>query len=128
MEDDKKSSLVDLSFLFELAEMDPKFISDVLDIFLDTMPEGLDKLESLLNEKSDWEAISKQAHFLKSSTSVVRISDMFDKLHDIEKLAREETPDEATIVAIFTNIKDMFTEAHPTLMSENQRFKKTLAA
>jgi PAS domain S-box-containing protein len=126
--EDKKSSLVDLSFLFELAEMDPKFISDVLEIFLDTMPEGLEKLENLLKEKSDWEAVSKQAHFLKSSTSVVRISDMFDKLHDIEKLAKEETPDEATILAIFANIKEMFSEAYPTLASENQRFKKTIAA
>jgi PAS domain S-box-containing protein len=126
--EDKKSSLVDLSFLFELAEMDPKFISDVLDIFLDTMPGGLDTLESLLKVKTDWEAISKQAHFLKSSTSVVRVGDMFDKLHSIEKLAKEDIPDEATIEAIFANIREMFTEAYPTLISENQRFKKSIAA
>lgn len=126
--EDKKSSLVDLSFLFELSEMDPKFISDVLDIFLDTMPGGLDTLEDLLKQKTDWEAISKQAHFLKSSTSVVRVGDMFDKLHSIEKLAKEETPDEATIEALAANIREMFTEAHPTLVSENLRFKKSIAA
>ncbi len=125
---DKKTELVDLSFLYELSDMDAKFISDVLNIFLDTMPEGLEKLDHLLQEKNDWEAISKQAHFLKSSTSVVRIGDMFDKLHSIEKMAKEEPINEPVIVQLFADIQSMFSEAHPTLISENQRFKTKVTA
>ncbi|MBL7719521.1 MAG: PAS domain S-box protein [Flavipsychrobacter sp.] len=118
------ANLVDLSFLFEMADMDPKFISDVLDIFLETMPGGLETLAELLESRNDWEAISKQAHFLKSSTSVVRIGDMFDKLHAIEKMAKENQPDEAAILNIFAEIQRMFREAHPTLIAEGERFKR----
>jgi CheY-like chemotaxis protein len=123
---ERSADLVDFSFLFEISEMDPKFISDVLAIFLETMPEGLDKLDSLIKNGTDWDAISKQAHFLKSSTSVIKLRDMFEQLHSIEKLAKEADPDIDTIKAIFAEIQLMFIEAHPFLISENERYKKEL--
>jgi PAS domain S-box-containing protein len=120
--------LVDFSFLFELSDMDPKFISDVLGIFLETMPEGLDKLGDLIHDRRDWDAISKQAHFLKSSTSVVKVKDMFEKLHSIEKMAKGSAVDEDAITVIFAEIRSVFTEAHPLLITEYERYKRAVAA
>ena len=108
--------------------MDPKFISDVLTIFLETMPEGLDKLNNLIQDESDWDAISKQAHFLKSSTSVVKVGDMFDKLYDIEKLTKISGTEIETIKIIFAEIQELFIQAHPILLSENERYKKAVVA
>ena len=125
---EKSTELVDFSFLFELSDMDPKFISDVLTIFLETMPEGLDKLNNLIQDGSDWDAISKQAHFLKSSTSVVKVGDMFDKLYDIEKLTKISGTEIETIKIIFAEIQELFIQAHPILLSENERYKKAVVA
>ena len=125
---EKSTELVDFSFLFELSDMDPKFISDVLTIFLETMPEGLDKLNNLIQDGSDWDAISKQAHFLKSSTSVVKVGDMFDKLYDIEKLTKISGTELETIKIIFAEIQELFIQAHPILLSENERYKKAVVA
>ena len=125
---EKSTELVDFSFLFELSDMDPKFISDVLTIFLETMPEGLDKLNNLIQDESDWDAISKQAHFLKSSTSVVKVGDMFDKLYDIEKLTKISGTELETIKIIFAEIQELFIQAHPILLSENERYKKAVVA
>ena len=125
---EKSTELVDFSFLFELSDMDPKFISDVLTIFLETMPEGLDKLNNLIQDESDWDAISKQAHFLKSSTSVVKVGDMFDKLYDIEKLTKISGTEQETINIIFAEIQELFIQAHPILLSENERYKKAVVA
>ena len=125
---EKSTELVDFSFLFELSDMDPKFISDVLTIFLETMPEGLDKLNNLIQDESDWDAISKQAHFLKSSTSVVKVGDMFDKLYDIEKLTKISGTEIETIKIIFAEIQELFIQAHPILLSENERYKKAVVA
>ena len=97
-------------------------------IFLENMPEVLDKLNNVIQDGSDWDAISKQAHFLKSSTSVVKVGDMFDKLYDIEKLTKISGTELETIKIIFAEIQELFIQAHPILLSENERYKKAVVA
>src|SRR5690606_15747090 len=69
----QEQPLIDFSVLEEISGNDPGYISDVIEIFLGTMPEGLEKLEHLIKETDDWEATYKQAHFLKSSVSVIKV-------------------------------------------------------
>jgi PAS domain S-box-containing protein len=112
-----EQSVVDFSFLYEISDNDPQYIHDVIEIFLGTMPEGLDKLEDLIRNTDDWEATYKQAHFLKSSVSIVKVRNMFDDLAKIEALARQQTNKEE-ITILLDKLLTIFREAHPVLIEE----------
>jgi hypothetical protein len=111
--------LIDLSFLYDISDNDPGYISDVLEIFLSTVPGGLVKLEEDI-QNGEWEAIYKQSHFLKSSVSVVKVGDMFEKLGNIELLAKDRK-EEQTIRHLFSEIMIIFTQAHPLLIEEKNK-------
>lgn len=86
----EEAELVDFSYIMELGGSRPEFIQQVLTIFMENTPPGLKELEALVKEEQDWERISKQAHFLKSSVGVVKVRDMQQKLQQIETFAREK--------------------------------------
>jgi PAS domain S-box-containing protein len=113
---------VDLSYLFELSGHDPVYISEVLDLFLGTMGDGLDQLEHMIRETNDWDGIYRQAHFLKSSVSVVQVRDMFDNLARIENAAQKQE-DKEGIIKILDDILEVYAEAHPMLLAEKARHK-----
>jgi DNA mismatch repair ATPase MutS len=113
----QQAELLDLSFLYDIAENDPGYICDVLEIFLSTMPDGLKKLEGLIKQSDDWEGIYKQSHFLKSSVSVVKVRDMFDKLSAIELLAKDKK-DKDRIAQLFDEIAATFDEALPLIIAK----------
>lgn len=94
---------VDFSMLEELAEGDNNYIIEVLDIFLSTMPEGMQVLRGHVNEQN-WEGISKQAHFLKSSLGIIKIEDAYDIMAAIERGGKEITSIEE-ISTLFANVE-----------------------
>ena len=114
--------LIDLSYLNDLSGNDPAYIYEVIDLFLSTTPDGLNKLEHLIRNTDDWDAIYKQAHFLKSSVSVIRIRDMYDGLARIEALARERQGRDE-IERILDGMVATFKEAHVALLEEKERNK-----
>lgn len=112
--------IVDFSFLYDISDNDPQYINEVIKLFLNTMPDGLNKLEVLINDTEDWDAIYKQAHFLKSSASVVRIKNMFDDLAQIEVLAKKHAG-KNSILPVFNNIAAAYKEAYPVLIAEQAK-------
>ena len=80
--------LVDFSFVYEMAENDTLYAHEVISLFLNTVSSGLLKLEELVRNTDDFEAIRRQAHFLKSSSGVIKVKGMQDDLVIIENLAR----------------------------------------
>jgi PAS domain S-box-containing protein len=106
--------LLDLSFLYDISENDPNYIYDVIDLFLSAMPDGLAKLEKLIYETKDWDEINKQAHFLKSSVSVINIREMYNNLAQIETLSRQRTS-MTEIKEILKDTVATFSEALPQL-------------
>ena len=112
--------LVDFSFLYEISDNDPQYISDVIEIFLGTMPDGLQQLEHLINNTDDWDALYKQAHFLKSSVSVVKVRNMFENLGQIEALAKSQSG-KPEIESLMRTLSETFKEAHPVLIAEMQK-------
>lgn len=117
--------LIDFAFLDELSGGDSKYKYEVLNIFLSTTPEGINNLERLVKEQSDFEALYKQAHALKSSVSIIKIRGMYDGLATVEALGRqiheqkapekdEESKEELT--ATFNEVLATFNEAHPELI------------
>ena len=117
---DMQRPIVDMNFLYEISDGDPGYITDVIDIFLGTMPDGLVKLENLVHKTEDWEATYKQAHFLKSSVSVIKVRDMFDLLGKIEMLAKNKTGKEE-IHKLLAEVLAIFKEALPFLLAEKER-------
>lgn len=112
--------LLDLTFLYQLSENDPVYIRDVIKLFLDCATDGLAKLEKTIRETDDFDTIRKQAHFLKSSSNVVKVREMYDDLCRIEALAREESGKEE-IVTRLDNILNNFNEALPLIKAEYEK-------
>jgi PAS domain S-box-containing protein len=115
-------ALVDLSFLYDISDDDSSYIYDVIEIFLTTMPEGLEKLAQLINNTEDYDAIYRQAHFLKSSVSVVKVRDMYEYLGQIEYLGKEKK-DKMEIKRLLELILDIYKEAHPIIIAESEKHK-----
>lgn len=121
-DDADMKALVDLSFLYDISDDDSNYIYDVIEIFLTTMPEGLEKLAGLINDTDDYEAIYRQAHFLKSSVSVVKVRDMYDYLAQIEYLGKEKKEKEE-IKRLLGILQDIYKEAHPIIIAEREKHK-----
>ncbi len=113
------NDLIDFSYLRELAGNDPSYISEVINLFLGTMPEGLQHLEQLARTTEDWEAIYRQAHFLKSSVSVIRVRNMFDNLTKIESFAKVK--DKEALQQVLDEVVAVYSEAHPVLLAERDK-------
>lgn len=113
----QNSPLVDFSYLYELSGNDRSYISEVMNLFLGTMPEGLKLLASLIREKQDYEGIYRQAHFLKSSVSVVRVRKMYENLTSLESLAKSEAPIEE-MMPLLNELEATFSAAFPILEAE----------
>jgi HPt (histidine-containing phosphotransfer) domain-containing protein len=115
--------ILDLSFLYQLSDNDPVYIHDVIKLFLDSAGDGLAKLERTIRETDDFETIRKQAHFLKSSSSVVKVREMYDDLCAIEALAREGSG-KPEIEARLENILINYKEAMPLILAEQERTRQ----
>ena len=121
--------LIDFDFLNEISGSDPVYIYEVLQIFMNTTPTGLVELDQMIRNGEDWNMVSKQAHFLKSGVSVIKIRGMYDQLAEIEKLTRKHDNTEISdaeiteIKTIMKNIRTTFDEAHPLLINEIEKHK-----
>lgn len=112
--------LLDLSYLFEISFGDPRYVYDVLTLFIETFPPGLANLEHLIRETDDFDGIHKQAHTLKSSASIIRIREVFDDISRIDVLARSGTGKEE-IIARLDNVLFNFRKALPLIQAERGR-------
>jgi HPt (histidine-containing phosphotransfer) domain-containing protein len=115
--------LIDFSYLQELSGGDHKYLYELLNIYLENTPEGVVQLEKLIDKGKNWEAIWKQAHFLKSSAGIVKIRDMHAQLLQIEQLGRKQEGI-TEIKENMAKIKVTFAEALPILIAERDKHKK----
>lgn len=80
---------VDLEMLNELAEGDNEYKATIINMFLEGMPETIQKMETNLADK-DWENMYKSAHYAKSSLSVVKVPVMYELAHGMEIKAKQQ--------------------------------------
>ncbi len=113
------NDLVDFSYLYELSGNDSAYITEVINLFLGTMPEGLQQLANLVRNTEDYDAIYRQAHFLKSSVTVIRIRDMFANLSKLEALGKAKAPREEMLPVLET-LETTYAAAHPMLLAEKE--------
>jgi len=125
------SPIVDFSFVYEVAEDDNKYSYELISLYLKTVDAGLVKLDELIRNTDDFEAMYKQAHYLKSSSKIVQVRNMYDNLYAVERLAVEERDkkdgphDKNAMIRILDVMTDTFREAKPVLEAE---IKKVHAA
>ena len=79
---------VDLEMLNELAEGDNEYKTTIINMFLESMPESIQKMEDDLAAEN-WENFYKSAHYAKSSLSVVRVPDMHTLANNMEVNAKK---------------------------------------
>ncbi len=120
--------IVDFGYLEELSGGDAKYKYELLNIFLSTTPEGVNNLKGLVNDGKDFEAMYKQAHALKSSVGVVKISGVHEGMKQIEALARAIHEGKANggideIRDRFSELLVTFNEAVPLLEQERDKNK-----
>jgi HPt (histidine-containing phosphotransfer) domain-containing protein len=111
--------LLDLDFLIHLSGNDKTYISQVIQIFLENIPDGVKKLEHLVLETDDYYQIERQAHLLKSSAGIVKVRGMFDNLAKMEQLAKGKTGKEEIITRLH-EVLENFKLALPLLQAEYQ--------
>jgi CheY-like chemotaxis protein len=80
---------VDLDMLNELAEGDNEYKATIINMFLESMPETIQKMDANLAAK-DWENMYKSAHYAKSSLSVVKVPAMYELAHGMEVKAKQQ--------------------------------------
>ena len=116
-----ETSVVDLDSLYQLSGRDPKYIYEVMSLFLEHVPKQLLKLEQLIMDSTtDWAAIRKLSHSMKSSVIFVKVSGMYDHLMKIEAYAKEgKHIDEMREHLQF--ILNVFREAMPILIAEQEK-------
>ncbi len=80
---------VDLEMLNELAEGDNEYKTTIINMFLESMPESIQKMEEELAAQN-WDNFYKAAHYAKSSLSVVRVPDMHTLANTMEVNAKKQ--------------------------------------
>lgn len=113
---EKTSSLLDLDMLNELAEGDNEYKITIMNMFLETMPETMQKMEEYLSA-SDWENFYKTAHYAKSSLSVVKVPEMHKLAQAMERNGRQLSSLE-TIPGMLNLFKKYFEQAKIELNKE----------
>jgi HPt (histidine-containing phosphotransfer) domain-containing protein len=114
--------IVDFSFVYQMSENDPKYVYDIVSLYLKVVPSGIENLEKLAKEGKDYEAIVKQAHFLKSSAKVISVRGVYDSLVSVEMEARRSGNIDlitSQVTAMAATIK----EALPVLVAEQKKCK-----
>lgn len=117
-----ESPVLDLSYLQSISGNDSKYMYEVMNIFLTTVPDGLNKLEKLVKAQSDYEGIHRQAHSLKSSFSIIKVGDIFDNIAAIVLLGRAGTGMEE-ITERMGKVRSTFDAALPVLVAERDKNK-----
>jgi HPt (histidine-containing phosphotransfer) domain-containing protein len=117
-----ETPLLDLSYLHEISGSDSTYMYEVLNLFLETVPKSVETLEQLIRETDDYDSIQRRAHSLKSSSSVIKVRDMFDNVARIDMLARGKSGKDEMITrldAVLVNFK----EALPLIRAERKKNK-----
>lgn len=116
MEKAEEKLVVDLEMLNELAEGDIEYKNTIINMFLESMPETIQKMEDNLAQE-DWTNLYKSAHYGKSSLSVIKVPEMYKLAHSIEHNAKQEVQLE-TIQASLNLFKTYFDQAKEYLLKE----------
>lgn len=79
--------LYDLSMVEEIAGGNEEFVKQMIEVFLETVPESIELINKYYNE-NDLLNLKKEAHKLKSTISTVQVPSFIDKIKQMEEIAK----------------------------------------
>lgn len=112
---------LDLHILYDLSDGDATYICDVLNIYMESMDNGLDKLMRATYHV-DYETIEKQAHALKSSAGIVKVGTMYEDLQKVEDIGRTKD-DTVALYKTIIRLQEQYSEAIPLIEEEIEKQK-----
>jgi len=117
----ESNELLDMTYMYELAANEPKYIYDVVSIFLETVPKGVAELEQMIKKNEPLMVVYKQAHFLKSSTSIIKVRDVYPDICVITELAKNNINDREEMIARIDHVISNLNESIPLLLEEKNK-------
>lgn len=84
----KETVVVDLSLLNEFSQTDNAYKKIIINMFLDTMPETIQQIETAF-QAQNWDEVGKLAHYAKSSLSVISVEELRTLVTAIELNAKK---------------------------------------
>lgn len=79
--------LYDLSYIEKLSLGNQEFIQQLVDLFVETVPEHIEKIEKALSN-SDLVEMGREAHKLKSTISSIQVPSVIDRVKEIEAIGK----------------------------------------
>lgn len=101
--------LTDIGYLREVCHNDTDFMREMIQVFVDTMPDMLSEMETYI-EDSEWMKLSKVAHKAKPSFSFMGLKDTLELARTLEEMGRE-TKDIENVPSIFREFRGQTTRA-----------------
>lgn len=108
-----KDVAVDVSMLYDISGDDESYIQTMVHTFLENMPGTIKRIEQSFIDK-DWENLYKAAHYAKSSLSIIKINEMYDRVVAIEGIAKNKT-DFSALPELVEKTKEKFSQAQQVL-------------
>ena len=84
----KQNKLTDLSIILEHAEGDVTYIKEMIELYIESMPEYLAELE-LHYQANDWAEFEKQAHKMKTPVTYFGVAELKELFTRMEFITRE---------------------------------------
>ena len=94
---------LDLSFLEKMSGNSPKFILNMIDLFISQTPVLQSAIEEAISQK-DWDKIASNVHKMKTSFAYLGRADITEQLKTIEQLALDRM-DMKTLSMSMENVK-----------------------
>lgn len=82
--------LYDLSMVEMISGGDKSFITKMIQLFIDTMPQNVSELKASLQQQN-WEMLGKHAHKMKSTIDSMGISSLKEDIRAIESSGKNKT-------------------------------------
>ncbi|MFO7828963.1 MAG: Hpt domain-containing protein [Bacteroidales bacterium] len=84
-----KKHMINLSYLKSISDGNNAFILELIDMFIDQVPEYQEMLQDLMNKK-DWNNLARTAHKAKSAILMVGMDELAADLKKLEENAKVE--------------------------------------
>lgn len=100
------NTLIDLSYLKEIASDNIEFMVEMIDIFLSQTPDYVSLLSKAVKEEN-WPKIAEMAHKIKPTLAFMGANDAKETMANIESRAREKEDYEG-IISDFSHLEGDF--------------------
>jgi len=101
-----QAKLYNLDRLSQYVGNDANQLNEMINIFLDTIPQDIDQLQKLAN-KEKWDKVYETAHRIKPSVDVFEMDEVLVDIKRIEKLAHENNI-ENNLVELIKKLSEKF--------------------